>query len=117
MKTIQVKDKPYVKVHERVEHLRENYEHRNSINTDYVHFPERKLWVVKAVLTLIAPDGNKQTYSGLAQEVESDDYNKTNYASALENAETSAIGREKSQGMNYLRKFLPCLNPYRSLRK
>ena len=93
MKTTQVNGKPYVKVEERVKYLSSAYEMRYSVDTNYEHFPERRLWIVKATLTLTDANGNRQTYTGLAQEVESDNPKQTNYASALENAETSALGR------------------------
>ncbi len=66
---------------------------RYSVNTDYGHYPERRLWVVKATLTIADTNGNERSYTGLAQEVESDNLKKTNYASALENVETLALGQ------------------------
>lgn len=78
----------YVQVKDRILWLDENKRGEYSIDTNYKYFPEQRMWVVKAVLTV---DG--QTYSGLAQEVESDDYKQVNHTSALENCETSAIGR------------------------
>lgn len=50
------------------------------------------MWVVKATLNLTKGE-NQYTYSGLAQEIESDNYRDVNHTSALENAETSAVGR------------------------
>jgi hypothetical protein len=50
------------------------------------------MWVVKASLSLFR-DGLECTYTGLAQEIESENYKEVNFSSALENAETSAVGR------------------------
>lgn len=88
MKTINIHGKEYVEVKERVRYLAEENDKPYSIETDYDYFPERKLWVVRATLTL---DG--QIFTGLAQEVESDNYKEVNSTSALENCETSAVGR------------------------
>jgi hypothetical protein len=85
--TINIKGKEYVQVKDRILYLSE-YLKEYSIETDYTYYPERKMWVVKAKLTL-----DKHTYTGLAQEVESDDYRQVNHSSALENCETSAVGR------------------------
>jgi hypothetical protein len=90
MKTISVKGKDYVPVSERLKYLANNCIY--SINTDYQYFPEQKMWVVKATLQIT--NGNQQlTFTGLAQEVESGNYKDVNHTSALENAETSAVGR------------------------
>lgn len=88
-KAIKIKGKDYVQVKDRLLYLADvgsNY----SIETEYQYYPEqeRKMWVVKAKLTI----GN-DVFTGLAQEVESGDYKQVNYTSALENAETSAVGR------------------------
>lgn len=85
-KAISIKGKEYVQVKDRILALAE--EGKYSVETDYEYFPERKMWVVKAKLSY-----NGQVYTGLAQEIESDDYKQVNYSSALENAETSAVGR------------------------
>jgi hypothetical protein len=90
MNTIKIKGKDYVTVSERLKHLAENYHY--AINTDYKYFEERKMWVVKASL-LIHKNGNVFEYTGLAQEIESNNYKEVNHTSALENAETSAVGR------------------------
>ena len=90
MKTISVKGKDYVPVSERLKYLATNCIY--SINTDYEFFPEQKMWVVKATLSIT--NGNQVlTFTGLAQEVESGNYKDVNHTSALENAETSAVGR------------------------
>jgi hypothetical protein len=90
MNTVNIKGKPYVTVNERLKHIAANYHY--SINTEYTYYPERKMWVVKASLILFK-DGVECSYTGLAQEVESDNYREVNFSSALENAETSAVGR------------------------
>jgi hypothetical protein len=90
MNTIKIKGKDYVTVSERLKHLAENYQY--AINTDYKYFEERKMWVVKASL-LIHKNGGVFEYTGLAQEIESNNYKEVNHTSALENAETSAVGR------------------------
>ena len=86
-KAIKIKGKDYVQVKDRIVYLSEEVQDY-SIDTDYQYFPDHKMWVVKAKLT--TPKG---TYTGLAQEIESDNYKEVNYSSALENAETSAVGR------------------------
>ena len=85
-KAILIKNKSYVQVKDRILALAE--EGKYSIETDYEYFADRKMWVVKAKLSY-----NGQVYTGLAQEVESDNYKEVNHSSALENAETSAVGR------------------------
>ena len=87
LKTIWIHWKQYVEVKERILALVEN-ESPYSIETDYQYFPESAMWVVKAKLTMLE---SWEVFTGLAQEKESDgNINKT---SALENAETSAVGR------------------------
>jgi hypothetical protein len=90
MNTIKIKGKDYVTVSERLKHLAENSHY--CITTDYKYFEERRMWVVKATLSIYKNSG-VFTYSGLAQEIESDNYKEVNHTSALENAETSAVGR------------------------
>lgn len=90
MKTIKIHGKDYVPVSERVKFLAEDKDRPYSLETEYFYHPEekRKLWVVRATLTI-----NGNTYNGTAQEIESDDQKKINHTSALENCETSAVGR------------------------
>lgn len=90
MNTVNIKGKPYVTVNERLKHIASNFQY--SIQTDFTYYPERKMWVVKATLSLLR-DGLESTYTGLAQEIESENYKEVNFSSALENAETSAVGR------------------------
>ena len=90
MKTVNIKGKEYVPVSERIKYLAANFVY--SINTEYEYFPEQKMWVVKATLK-IRKGEQVQVFTGLAQEVESANYKDVNHTSALENAETSAIGR------------------------
>ena len=90
MKTVNIKGKEYIPVNERLKYLAANFVY--SINTDYQYFAEQKMWVVKA--TLVITKGNQlTTFTGLAQEIESANYKDVNHTSALENAETSAVGR------------------------
>lgn len=91
LKTIAIHGKEYVPVSERVKFLASQVkDNPYSIHTEYFYYPEEKrnLWVVKAVLTI-----NENTYTGMAQEVETTDIKKINTTSALENCETSAVGR------------------------
>jgi hypothetical protein len=90
MNTVNIKGKPYVTVNERLKHIAANFQY--SIKTDFTYYPERKMWVVKASLSLFR-DGVECHYTGLAQEIESENYKEVNFSSALENAETSAVGR------------------------
>ena len=90
MNTVKIKGNDYVPVHERIKWLNENYEY--NIETDYQYFAERRMWVVKAKLTISGADRD-YIYTGHAQEIESDNYREVNHTSALENAETSAVGR------------------------
>lgn len=87
-KSIEIKGKQYVQVKDRLNYLAEEYEGEYSVETNYEYFPTQRLWVVKATLTI-----KDKSYTGLAQEVESDDYKEVNSTSALENCETSAVGR------------------------
>ena len=90
MKAVTIKGKQYIPVNERLKFLADNFSY--SIQSNYEYFPERKMWVVKAILR-IEKGQESYTYTGLAQEIESSNYKEVNYTSALENAETSAVGR------------------------
>jgi hypothetical protein len=92
LKTIFIKGKEYVEVRERILYLANQDEFDYSIQTDYQYYEVRKMWVVKAKL-IIYKDDKEYVYTGMAQELESDNYKDVNYSSALENAETSAVGR------------------------
>ena len=90
MKAVSIKGKQYIPVSERLKFLADNFNY--SIQSSYEYFPERKMWVVKAVLRIDKGE-ESFTYTGLAQEIESGNYKEVNFTSALENAETSAVGR------------------------
>lgn len=86
-KTIWIHWKQYVEVKERILALVEN-DSPYSIETDPTYYPDQKMWVVKAKLTMME---TREVFTWHAQEIEWDgNINKT---SALENAETSAVGR------------------------
>jgi len=83
-KAISIKGKQYVLVSDRISYLAESVQDY-SITTEVIS-SEGGTWVVKATLTV-----GENVYTGHAQEVIGEGYiNKT---SALENAETSAVGR------------------------
>ena len=87
MKKINIKGNPYVMVKDRILHFNENYEN-GCIQTELIEMTDR--FIVKAT---IIPDVDKpeRYFTGHAEEiVGSTMINKT---SALENAETSAVGR------------------------
>ena len=84
-KAVDIKGKKYVLVSDRILYLSESKE-KYSILTEVKFYPEVDMWVCKATLTT-----ENGTYNGHAQEIIGDGYiNKT---SALENCETSAVGR------------------------
>lgn len=85
-KAIDFKGKKYVLVSDRVLYFNENYL-GGSITTELVSKPEDEMVVIKAT---VKPN-DKQTFTGYSQATWGEGYiNKT---SALENAETSAVGR------------------------
>lgn len=90
MKAVTIKGKQYIPVNERIKFLAENFDY--SIESDYSYDIERKMWIVKSTLRLKKGD-DWFTYTGMAQEIESGNYKEVNFTSALENAETSAVGR------------------------
>jgi len=84
-KAIKIKGKDYVLVSDRILAFNDMYK-KADIKTSYEYLPELQMFIVKAEITC-----DKGTFTGLSQAVVGDGYiNKT---SALENAETSAVGR------------------------
>lgn len=93
-KAVKIKWKDYVQVKDRIQYLSDNYDWRYEMDSEYNYYPERKMWVVKATLTIWDENHNHaRCYTWLAQEVESDNYKEVNFSSALENCETSAWWR------------------------
>ena len=87
-KAIDIKGKDYVLVSDRVLFFNEEYPN-GSIQTEIVKYEDKHV-LIKATIT---PDCSKpeRFFTGYAQEIEGSTFiNKT---SALENAETSAVGR------------------------
>ena len=85
-KAVDIKGKEYVLVKDRVLYFNNHYP-EGSITTELVSAPESDHIVMKATVT---PDG-RRTFTGYSQATKGDGYiNKT---AALENAETSAVGR------------------------
>lgn len=85
-KAIDFKGKDYVLVKDRVIYFNDKYP-KGSITTELVSLPESENIIVKAT---VKPT-EEQTFTGYSQATIGDGYiNKT---SALENAETSAVGR------------------------
>lgn len=85
MKTVNIKGKEYVEVHERIAYLRKNYVDAQLI-TELVS-NDNGVCVMKATLML----NDKIVSTGHAYEKEDSTYiNKTSY---IENCETSAVGR------------------------
>jgi hypothetical protein len=88
-KAINIKGKQYVLVSDRILAFNNDFQN-GSIKTDLISAPNAEMVVVKAVVT---PDMAKpeRSFTGYSQAKWGDGYiNKT---SALENAETSAVGR------------------------
>lgn len=84
--TIDIKGKQYVLVSDRVLHFNTKYP-EGSITTELLSDYDSKLIVIKAT---VSPDG-KRTFVGHSQAVIGD--GMVNKTAALENAETSAVGR------------------------
>ena len=90
MKTIDIKGKEYVMVHERIKYFRENYPD-HTLLTEFIKLTEE--WCVcKATVTRVLSDERYLPVStGHAYEKADSNYiNKTSY---IENCETSAVGR------------------------
>lgn len=85
MKTIKIRGKDYVEVHERVKHLRENYENAQLL-TELIS-NENGVCIMKATLYV----NDKIVSTGHAYEKEGS--NNINNNSYIENCETSAVGR------------------------
>jgi len=88
-KAVDIKGKAYVLVSDRVLYFNEEYKN-GSIVTELVSSPSDARVIIKAIVT---PDTDKpnRVFTGYAQEVVGEGFiNKT---SAMENAETSAVGR------------------------
>ena len=88
-KAVNIQGKSYVLVSDRVLYFNEQYE-KGSIKTELLTDPGNDLIVIKATVWPEANDENRY-FTGYSQEKVGDGFiNKT---SALENAETSAVGR------------------------
>lgn len=89
-KAIQFKGKAYVLVSDRVNYFNEVYPD-GSIQTQLISEPTADMVVVKAIVT---PDAKEQRFfTGYSQAKWSDTSSFVNKTSALENCETSAVGR------------------------
>lgn len=88
LETIEIGEGKYTKIVERIKYLANNENY--SIETFSEYIESINSWKVKAILT-IEEEGKTMKYSGTAcEKIGSSDINMT---SALENAETSAVGR------------------------
>lgn len=86
-KAIQIQGKDYVLVSDRIIYFNENYE-KGSILTELISEYDSDIIIVKAT---VYPEDNGRKFTGYSQAVKGAGFiNKT---AALENAETSAVGR------------------------
>ena len=92
---VDIHGKQYATVNERIQELHEAYEASSSITTEVIPSENHGVVRVRATLTLIEKvegmESHTNTYTGHAEE----EYGSSmiNKTSALENAETSAVGR------------------------
>lgn len=87
-KAIDFRGKLYVLVSDRVIYFNENYP-KGSITTELVSKPEDDLVIIKATIKPV--EGENRAFTGYSQATWGDGF--VNKTSALENAETSAVGR------------------------
>jgi hypothetical protein len=80
----------YVPVNERIKQLKVDKVDYSS-ETEYKYFEAERMFIVKATLTVFSPN-KERSYTGHASETVGEG-NEANILSALENAETSAVGR------------------------
>lgn len=88
--TIDIKGKPYVTVAERVKYFNDAF-NNGSINTELISDYDSKLIVVRATVYPDGRDINSRRFTGYSQAVIGD--GMVNKTAALENCETSAVGR------------------------
>ena len=87
MKKIEIKGKDYVEVHERVKEFHNQYK-KGSITTEIIEMTDRFITKTTVIPDIGVPE---RYFTGVAYEKEDEGFiNKT---SALENCETSAVGR------------------------
>lgn len=88
MKTVSIKGKPYVMVHERIKHFRESDQYKGwSLRSEIIEYKEG----VVLIGAFIKDTEGNTIATGFAQEKEKDGFiNKSSY---IENCETSAWGR------------------------
>ena len=89
-KAVNIKGKQYVQVADRILFFNENYEN-GCIQTELLSTPDAARVVVKATVYPHGLDSGAVRFTGHAQEVVGE--GNINRTSALENAETSAVGR------------------------
>lgn len=89
MKTVDIKGKAYVLVSERLLHFNENYKN-GSIRTELVSAVDAEMVVIKATVYPDCSDMNRY-FTGYSQATWGD--GMVNKTAALENCETSAVGR------------------------
>lgn len=86
-KAIKYKDKDYVLVSDRVIYFNDTYP-KGAITTELITEPDSDLVIVKAT---VFPEDSQRKFTGYSQAVKGDGF--VNKTAALENAETSAVGR------------------------
>jgi hypothetical protein len=89
-KAIDIKGKKYVLVSDRVIFFNDNYPD-GCINTELISDPESDQVIIKAVITPDTANNSFRTFTGYSQAIKGD--GMVNKTAALENAETSAVGR------------------------
>jgi hypothetical protein len=90
-KAIKFKGKDYVLVSDRVNYFNENY--NGSITTKLLSSTDSDMVIVQAIVTYFDDNTLPHKFTGMSQAKWSDTTSFVNKTSALENAETSAVGR------------------------
>lgn len=95
-RAVSTKGKKYLQVSDRVDVMRRVFGGRFGVETELVHYGEEVGSAIVVKATIYDLQQHMVIATGHAEELRSDNARSVNFTSAVENAETSAIGRALS---------------------